>query len=290
MRKDRYDSATFAPRALLISTLAIGIPLPSLIVLSTCADAATFDKQVRAPEEITAPELRERVRSYFYALDQGSTTMSATFKSPNEHKKLVDTKWHLYRAIDERKPLGELAEYGLVTKGDGTYSVDMERHPYWRPLDVRMRLFFAASPDAVADALKRRGFRDSDVSALMNYLNGHDQRQDAIAQKEILMESFKAGAAKRAATTGGRIDRTELMALQYQSHQTLEEASRKWVVGVLNSLDPQRQRILESCLMELKGSMNIAPGDPEANLQRLESVVLTGEAPQPTIQLEEKQQ
>jgi hypothetical protein len=67
----------------------------------------------------------------------------------------------------------------------------------------------------------------------------------------------------RSPTAAGRAARWEVDAFLYQKGLVEDDARRQWAAGLLARLDRQRQRILESYLMEQTGTARIIPDDPE---------------------------
>lgn len=268
MRKDRFDSATLAARAPLISILAALIALPAVV------DAATFDEKVSGPTQLTGDELKAKARDYFENFDNGSAAMSSLLRNPDEHAKWFELRWQLGQAVDATKPLDGLSEYGISARGDGSYSVDLERFPQWDPLDHKMQGFFSpGSRDRTMQALKERGFRNEEIAALRQYLENNSPELAVTEATTPVTTSFAARVKKRAAA-GQRLNRAEMLSYKYQLNRSTTEATRAWAIGLLNSLDRQRQRILESYLMEVDYSMAIFPSGEE-NPESLEDYFLS---------------
>lgn len=220
MHKDRFDSATLAARAPLISILAALIALPAAV------DAATFDEKVSAPTQLTGNELKPKARDYFEDFDDGLATMSSLLRIPGQHAKWFELRWQLGEAVDTKKPLDALSEYGISAQDDGSYRVDLERFPQWRPLDIKMQGFFSpGSRDRTMQALKERGFRDKDIAALRQYLENNSPELAVTAATAPITESFAARVKKRAAA-GQRLNRTEMLSYKYQLNRSTAEATR----------------------------------------------------------------
>lgn len=280
MDNERYDSATLTLRTLLAYTLARGFLLLSLVAPPTSVGAAQFDEEVSAPRELSSAELKGKARDYFADFENGLVTMLDVTRDRARHAKLTDLWWHLSRTIDQRESLDELADYGIARMADGSYSVDLKRFPQWDSLDQRMKtLLDLGSLDETMPALKQRGFRDSDIGALREYLKHHNPDLAVIAESAPLTESFALSVKERAAG-GQRLSFAEMMAYSYQTARSVNEVYRTWALGVLDSLDHQRQRVLVSYLMEAKRRVSISGGDPEAtqaSLRYLEGFLLSGE-------------
>ncbi len=251
---------------------------PLAVALLSIASAAAFDPTVSAPRELTGPELKSRIPTYFRG--GSNSTLAAALRDRNAHSQWVEFHWQFMEAIDAGRPLKELEEFGLVSKGDGSYSIDLIRYPHWHPLDARLKMLRnQGGLDFHIQELRIRGFRENDVAALRDYLAKTDPERGLRAEDLSRADSFVARVKARKSESQG-IDRAELRALLYQQQRSAAKASRAWAVGLLDSLDPQRQRILESYVLEWRTHTTIAPSKPadrEANLKELERHLLSGE-------------
>ena len=64
--------------------------------------------------------------------------------------------------------------------------------------------------------------------------------------------------------SGQRLNLQEVLAYRFQKSNLRAEAERRWAVGLMDSLDPQRQRVLASYLDEFQSEMTF--GAPHAAL------------------------
>ena len=74
-----------------------------------------------------------------------------------------------------------------------------------------------------------------------------------------------------------QVDDSLFLAYLYQTGRIRYEQQRLWAAGLLDSLDRQRQRILESFLREQGGHMTIAPDDIDAEMQLALRGIASGE-------------
>lgn len=280
MHKEFVFTVTPAPGAFPKYVLIALMAATQLTAPVTGAHAAEFDEAVRAPEAPSNAELKKRIRDYFdtYArVNAGSA--AGIIRDKAAHAKWFDTKWRLQRAIDTKRDLGDLSEFGLKPKGDGTYSVDIANFPQWTPLStsvVRLlnrELFAAYTPE-----LKERGFRDQDVDVIRAYTERTSPERLADSEKLSLSESFATKMQRRLARKE-KLETPQLLAYYYQSARIQFEADRAWTVGLLEPLDKQRQRILESYFAEQdrNGSMAIAPDDVETSRLWMTEMISSGE-------------
>src|SRR5262249_22244269 len=68
-----------------------------------------------------------------------------------------------------------------------------------------------------------------------------------------------------------------LLAYIYQAGRIRYEQERRWAAGLLDCLDPQRRRILESYLAEQGGPVTITPDDIEGQLKYAIDGIASGE-------------
>jgi hypothetical protein len=226
-----------------------------LLMGAAALHAGPFDERVPAPPALDAIAAKARVREYFDAYERmrsahGDASV-AQLRDRAAYQRWSTLQWQLKRNLDERKPLGDLAEFGLIGQEDGSYSVRLKDYPQWAPLDslltvLRDPVVFAA----YAAQLQARGFRDQDVQALKAYIEKNNPERAAFAANKPLIETF-AAKVQGESHANGDVDRELVMAYVYQRERNWEEAQRAWSIGLLDVLDAQRQRILMSFFREL---------------------------------------
>lgn len=241
--------------------------------------AAKFDDKLKAPEAPTNDDLKASIREYFRVYARATAeSLAGIVREKAAHDKWFDTQWRLQRAIDEYGDM-DLSEFGITPTGDGSYSVDIEKFPQWTPLNRSvLRLLEPALIEDYAPGLMARGFRDQDLDAIKTYV--HKNRPDWMARpdKLSLSESFATKVEQRVARNE-KLGSLQMLAYLYQNARIQAEADRAWTVSLLDSLDMQRQRILESYFSEQDraGSMAIAPDDIEAATRWMSGVIVSGE-------------
>lgn len=225
--------------------------------------AAPFDESIRAPQALKQADIKLRTKEYFAAhahmRSADKNTVGAQIRGRASYEKWSTFNWQVQRTLDERKPIGDLSEFGLTKKDDGSYVVRLKEYPQWAPLDSLLTVL--TNPDVLesyAVELKARGFRDRDIELLRDYVAKNNFERTAFAANKPLIESFavRVQARDRAKMP---VDREQVMAYVYQRTRNWEEARRTWAVGLLNSLDKQRQRILASYFEEMDVSQVFSP-------------------------------
>jgi hypothetical protein len=237
------------------------------IFLAIAVQAAPFDEKAKAPRAASSQALRPKFAALFQTFErkQQEADPAAFLRDQRAHRQWSDLFFAVKLALDERVPLKDLTDFGLQVQPDGSYVVDVRKFPQWEPLDTR--LYRLTNPDvfkSYEDALRARGFRDSDIATLRRYLATHDPRLRVQAEGRPLVETF----AKRlqARRNGEPLNLEEMLAYRYQKESLKAEIERQWAVDLLDALDPQRQRILVSLLDESESSLTL--GIPSAPLDQ----------------------
>lgn len=242
------------------SLLLLRMFLPLLLGWAATSQAAKFDERIAAPKAASPATLKSLTREYFATYQRAQAKgVGGLIRDPVAYRQWSEWAWRVSETMDEKKPIGDLTEFGLIPQEDGSYTVDLQQYPQWAPLDRQLTIL--RTPvifDAYAPELKRRGFRDQDLEALKNYLDKNDPERGAFVDNRPLIESFaaKVQSLHRAKKSLGRED---LKAYFYQTKRNADEAQRQWAVGLLDVLDSQRQRILASYFEELDVGNTIGP-------------------------------
>lgn len=245
------------------------------------AQAAPFDEKLKTPRVATSQVLRTKLEAHFatYQRKQQDPDPAAFIRDRVAYRQWSDLYFAVQLAMDERTPLNGLEAFGLVARSDGQYVVDLHAFPQWEPLDARLyRLTNPEILESYVPALKARGFRDGDVTALQTYVATHDPRSTLHTEGRQLVDTF----AKRlqAQRKGGqRLNLPEVLAYRYQKTSLRADVERRWAVGLMDTLDRQRQRILVSFLDEFQSQMafGIAADDLAATLEQEAQPVISGE-------------
>jgi hypothetical protein len=239
-----------------------------------------FDEKLRAPQAPTNKALKVSIREYFAVYERATAaSLAGLVRDKAAFDKWVTTAWQLQRAIDTRRDLGDLTEFGIAPQGNWAYSIDIGHFPQWKPLsDSARRLLDPTVFGAYAPQLEARGFRDQDVETIRAYAHERDPDRMAQPAKLSLVESF-ANSVKRGTAGNEKLGTDRMLDYLYQNRRIMEEAERAWTIGLLDSLDAQRQRILESFLSEIDrtGSMAIAPDDIEGATRWMRDAIASGE-------------
>ena len=250
-------------------------------LLAGPTQAAPFDEKLKPPRAATAQALRTKLEAHFatFQRKQQDPDPAAFIRDAKAYRQWSDLDFALQLAMDERTPLKDLDAFGVVARPDGTYHVDLHAFPQWEPLDSRLhRLTNPEILESYLPALKARGFRDEDLTALQTYVATHDPKVDLHAQGRQLVETF-AQRLQAQRKVGQRLNLQEVLAYRYQKTSLRTEAERRWAVGLMDALDPQRQRILVSFLDEFQAEMvfGASQDDLAATLEQEAQPILSGE-------------
>ena len=261
----------------------LGASVSLLLALWAAApiQAAPFDEKQRAPRVATSQALRTKLEAHFatFQRKQQDPDPAAFIRDAKAYRQWSDLYFSVQLAMDEKTPLKGLESFGLVAKPDGSYTVDLHAFPQWEPLDSRLhRLTNQEILESYLPALKARGFRDEDLTALQTYVATHDPKVDLHTQGRQLVDTFaKRLQAQR--KVGQRLNLQEVLAYRYQKTSLRTEAERRWAVGLMDALDRQRQRILVSFLDEFQAEMvfGASQDDLAATLEQEAQPILSGE-------------
>jgi hypothetical protein len=273
----RYARCGITRRRLRLAGLVLFASL-HINAFAGTAPAAKFDEKIKAPEAPGSAELAVVIRDYFATFARVNADSPAGIaRDKAAYQKYFEAQWSLQRAIDTRQPLADLSEFGLTPNHDGSYSVDPVQYPQWSPLPAQLdELREPQVVDLHAQELVARGFREEDVEALRAYVEKSPSRARASSQELDLADGFNA-RVKALMAARQKISTSLLLAYMYQANRLRYEQERRWAVGLLDSLDPQRQRILETYLLERAGRITITPDDIDGQLKFAIDSIASGE-------------
>lgn len=231
------------------------------------AQAVEFDEKLKAPMMKSAADTSAQAKSFAVKFREiRAATPAQLITNASLARQQFDLKWQIQRAIDEKKPLDEFAELGLVSRGDGTYSIDMRKNPEWDDFHETIAgMLSRANLDASAPALIQRGFRPEDVDTLKLYVTTHDP----IAASKSAALPIALGFSR----TVGKYDRGKrpvpdavVLSYLYQYARAASESNRAWVADLLKQFDAQRARILLSTFLEFETTGAWGPDDTRAGI------------------------
>lgn len=245
-----------------------------MFALATLAHAAEFDEKLKAPTMRDTGELRSQAQAFAARFDAArATSIERLIKDPALAREQFDVAWRIQRAIDARKPIGELAESGIHLQPNGSYLVDTVAHPEWVDLSNTIAvLLVGENQKHWLPLLIARGFRPQDVELLKSYVQGHDPVRASAAATLPIGLSFgrtirKYDKLKRP------VPDALVHSFWYQRAFAASESDRAWVLGLMRVLDAQPQRILVSSFAELKQTIIWIPEDTAAGIASFLEVV-----------------
>ena len=261
----------------------LGASVTLLLALWVAApiQAAPFDEKLRAPRAATSQALRTRLEAHFatFQRKQQDPDPAAFIRDAKAYRQWSDLYFSVQLAMDEKTPLKGLEPFGLVLQPDGRYRVDLHAFPQWEPLDSRLhKLMNPEVLESFMPALKARGFRDEDASALQTYLATHDPDLTLNTEGRQLVDTF-ANRLQKQRKGGQRLNLEEVLAYRYQKADLRAEVERRWAIGLMDALDRQRQRILVSYLDEFQSEMTFgAPHQAlDQSLEQEAQPIVSGE-------------
>jgi hypothetical protein len=275
------------------------LPWLLVVMLGMSVRAAPYDETLRVPRVESSRELQAPLKEHFetYQRKQQEADPAAFIRDRVAHKQWSDLHFSITLAMDEKLPLEDLADFGLIAQPDRTYTVDLKRFPQWETLEKRLRVLNNADVlQSFIPELESRGFRDIDVDKLCEYVATHDPGVLRYTEGLELVDTF-AQRLQRKRQAGQPPSHQELLVYHYQKASISSEAERQWAVGLLDVLDEQRQRILATYVTQLGGNMMFGlPQDSfEQTLYQQALPLITGdyvrliEADQAQIQREMEQ-
>jgi len=232
------------------------------VAIAGVVQAAGFDEKVKAPMIPETGELRSQAASF--AVRHGEVRSAAPdqlIRDAALASRKFDLIWEIQRAIDERKPLEDFGKVGIVSRGDGSYTVDMGEHPEWHDLPETMAgMLMREDLDALGPALMARGFRPEDVAVLKDYVTSNNPAK--ASANEVASVAIGFGRTIRKLDRIRRpVPENTIASYFYQRARAASESDRHWVEGLLQHLDAQRGRILVSIFTEMKPTAVWSPED-----------------------------
>lgn len=234
------------------------------------AQAVEFDEKLRAPLARSAPELKSMAESYsasFARLREISpvemVTNNALFL---QH---FDLEWQINRALEDKRPLEDMSAVGLVKDGGDSLRIDYNAFPQWHPFpEFLASMMPDLSLDAAGPLLINRGFRESDVAAIRNYIETHDVKAATSARALPIAISFSK-VVKKYDKIKRPVGKDLVFSYIYQRNKAYAQARREWSEGLIHLLDDQRVRVLHSYFAEMKGTGHWSASDAEAGVAGL---------------------
>jgi hypothetical protein len=234
------------------------------------ANAVEFDEKMKAPQAKDAAELRSRAHDFSERAALARIAgAAAVVRDRNLSAARFDVEWQLHRSIDAKLPIGDLSGEGIVDRGDGTYGVDLAAYPQWNdPVEQLAGLLPALSPAGLAAELARRGMSAGDIGKLREYLASHDVKAASAAAALPVSVSFSR-VVKKYDKLKRPVPDSLVFAYLYQRERASSEARRAWAEGVLDALQPEGVRVLDSYFDEMKSTAVWAPSDSRTGIDGL---------------------
>jgi hypothetical protein len=236
------------------------------------ANAVEFDERLAAPQMKDAADLQSRSRAFFVRdAEQRALGLDALVRNRQLAQERFEVTWQLERAIDDKRPIGDLSAQGVVDRGDGTYSVDLSAYPQWGDPAARLAsLLVAMDPShaAVAQELTRRGMSPGDLAKLQEYLSSHPVSTTTGAAALPIAVSFSR-LVKKLDKLKRPVSDSLVRSYLYQRERATTEARRVWALSLLDAVGPAAIRIVDSYFGEMNESGVWGPSDTRAGTDDL---------------------
>ena len=235
--------------------------------LAGFAQAVDFNEKLKAPMVMGAPQLKTMAEGYsanFARLAAASPTEMVNNKGLFLER--FELKWLVTRAVDDRLPLEGLSAIGFVKRENGSVEIDLNAFPQWASFsDVLVAMMPTMDYDLTGALLINRGFRESDIAAVRNYLATHDLKL-AIAAKTLPIAISFSRLIKKHDGLKLAVSRDLVYSFIYQREKAEAMTQREWAEGLLQVLDAQRVRVLHSYFDEMTRFSIWVPSDTEAGV------------------------
>lgn len=251
------------------------LPLAAAVIamfagVAGSAHAVEFDEKLKAPMSQDAAQLRSRTQAFS---DHDAQARVAGFAALVRNRQLsqerFDVSWQVQRAIDDKRPLGDLSGQGIVDRGDGTFGVDLSAYPQWgEPADHLASLLSALNPSLLGAELARRGMKPEDQAKLQEFLAAHAEKAATGAAALPIGVSFSRIVGKYDKLKRPVPD-SLVLSYVYQRERATTEARRAWAESLLDAIGPGAARILESYFSEMKETAVWGPSDTRAGIDGL---------------------
>jgi hypothetical protein len=234
------------------------------------ANAVEFDDKVKAPQSKDAGELRSRAEAYSTRDAQARLMgLDAVVRNRQLARERFDASWDLQRAIDDRQSIGDLSALGIVDRGDGTFSVDLNAYPQWSdPAYDLAGTLPALNPTLLGAELARRGMHQGELAKLREYLATHDVEAATGAAALPIAVSFSR-LVKKLDKLKRPVPDALVRSYIYQRDRATAEARRDWAESLLDAIGPSAARVVESYLGEMRSSGVWSPADTRAGIDGL---------------------
>jgi hypothetical protein len=235
--------------------------------LTGISQAVEFDEKLKAPMMKDAGALRGEAQSFaarYAEMKDGAA--EKVIRSRALAREQFDLIWQVQKAIDTRKPLGDVAVLGLEPRSDGSYHIDYGKYPQWDRVDEKLAIVLSTyERDALIQILVNRGFTREETDKLRAYVATHDLKAELGRQKLPIAMSFwkvikKYDKLRRPVTDA------VVLSYIYQRERAGSELTRQWAQNLLDQLGPHGGRILLSFLEELQSTALWAPSDQVAGI------------------------
>jgi hypothetical protein len=235
--------------------------------LAAAANAAAFDEKLAAPAVRDAAGVQAQARSFAARLEQAKQQAPERVITDRAlFRERAELSWHVQESINSGQVPEGLPDIGLERRDDGSYVVDVARHPEWADA-VNWLAGVLPHEDwpRLAGALTQLGMRPDELAKLERYLRDNDPRR-AASQATLHLSIGFARVVKKLDRLRRPVPDSLVMSFLYQRALASGEARRAWLDGLLVALGAHGSRILQSYYEEAAMQLIWLPDDRAAGI------------------------
>ena len=160
-------------------------------------------------------------------------------------------EWH-QRAMEEGFNVERFNKFGIVVDKEWSYNIDYDLNPHLAE-EGPFYSFLQTSRQMKKNFLLCRGFRETDIDIIQDYVAQNDIETMTEAKMmdyyEAILPELKTSFAYDKIYSEERL-KQQLNAFSYGRKYIEYQLHRNWLIGLMNKLDNQRQRILKQFLAD----------------------------------------
>lgn len=215
--------------------------------LAAATHAAGFDEKLAAPAVRDVAGVQAQARSFTARLEQAKQqSADRAFTDRALYRERTELGWQLQESINSGKLPEGMPDIGVELRDDGSYVVDVVRHPEWGDAVSSLAGILPHEEwPRLAGSLTQLGMRPDELATLERYLRENDPRR-AARQATLRMSLDFARVVKKLDRLRRPVPDSLVMSYVYQRTLASAEAQRAWLDGLLDALGAHGARILRS--------------------------------------------
>lgn len=178
------------------------------------------------------------------------------FESQSSFKSF-NLMYRLRKAMSQGYDVSRFEKFGFNIESSSSYTLDYGTHPHLASIDSLFHLVHI-SRDGKEHFLIPLGFRPEDIDIIENYVAETDTNRlfndEYFPYLEYILPIIRTTLRSEKIVEQAEITK-QINAFNYTSSYIRYRQDRNWAIGLMRSLDKQRQRILQQVLIKvLNGS------------------------------------